>query len=142
MRSRAVSAHTACLAGMWKDCFPCKVKQIVIVNASALVSRLLGIRLAFAHPNVRARVQLYRTTDALLASESIDPSALPTELGGSLNEEALWCAWCDERLALERQTQRTGRISEALGASAVSGGAGGSGRAYLVARSCRSVGSR
>jgi hypothetical protein len=89
--------------GMWKDCFPCKVKQIVIVGASALVSRLLGVGLALVHPRVRARVQVHRSIESLVAANQIDPSALPRELGGTWDEVALWSSWCDERLELERK---------------------------------------
>lgn len=48
-------------------------------------------------------MQVHRSTESLIAAKQIDPSALPRELGGTLDEMTMWFKWCDERLALERK---------------------------------------
>lgn len=85
---------------MYKDAFPCKVKVVMVVNASAVVRRLLGFVLALVHPRVRARVELVPSIGAL--RDTIPAGALTTELGGELESERLWAEWCDARLRLER----------------------------------------
>ncbi|KAJ1623783.1 CRAL-TRIO domain-containing protein [Pavlovales sp. CCMP2436] len=86
--------------GMWKDCFPCKVKRILIVNASSMQQRLLGAALSVVHPRVRARVSVVRDQKTL--SDSISIEALPIELGGLLDDLKMWAEWVDAKQKVER----------------------------------------
>ncbi|KAG8460293.1 hypothetical protein KFE25_011784 [Diacronema lutheri] len=100
---------------MWRDCFPCKVKLLTVVNASPFVHAVFRTGLSLVHPRVRARVQL--VPDAAALRGAIAPCALPAELGGELDSEARWNEWIDERQRLEREAAEA-PLAHALGGRA------------------------
>lgn len=90
---------------MYRDCFPCKVKLLAIVNASAIQRRLLALALALVHPRVRARVEVAASL-AELHKGSMPARMLPAEFGGPLDSQRLWDDWCAGRWDMEEACHR------------------------------------
>ena len=95
--------------GMWKDCFPCKLKRVLVVRSNSALTALCHAGVALVRRKIRARVAVLegggRTGGFAALHEEIAPELLPPELGGTCDHSVYWARWCDARARLESENE-------------------------------------